>query len=66
MDFNELRTFKAIAEAGSVSRGAERLNCVQSDVTAQGMSGYLLRRFASAPLLNNSFSMPAFPSSTAR
>jgi DNA-binding transcriptional LysR family regulator len=35
MDFNELRIFKAVAEEGSVSRAAERLNCVQSNVTAR-------------------------------
>jgi DNA-binding transcriptional LysR family regulator len=35
MDFNELRMFKAVAEEGSVSRAAIRLNCVQSNVTAR-------------------------------
>jgi DNA-binding transcriptional LysR family regulator len=35
MDFNELRIFKAVAEEGSVTRAAERLNCVQSNVTAR-------------------------------
>lgn len=35
MDCNELRIFKAVAEEGSVSRAAERLNCVQSNVTAR-------------------------------
>ncbi|HET6419315.1 MAG TPA: LysR family transcriptional regulator [Geobacteraceae bacterium] len=35
MDFNELRIFKAVAEEGSVSRAAERMNCVQSNVTAR-------------------------------
>lgn len=35
MDFNELRIFKAVAEEGNVSRAAERLNCVQSNVTAR-------------------------------
>lgn len=35
MDLNELRIFKAVAEEGSVSRAAERLNCVQSNVTAR-------------------------------
>jgi len=35
MDFNELRIFKTVAEEGSVSRAAERLNCVQSNVTAR-------------------------------
>ncbi len=35
MDCNELRIFMAVAEEGSVSRAAERLNCVQSSVTAR-------------------------------
>lgn len=35
MDFNELRIFRAVAEEGSVSRAAEKLNCVQSNVTAR-------------------------------
>jgi DNA-binding transcriptional LysR family regulator len=35
MDINELRIFKAVAEEGSVSRAATRLNCVQSNVTAR-------------------------------
>lgn len=35
MDFNELRIFKAVATEGSVSRAAEKLNCVQSNVTAR-------------------------------
>lgn len=35
MDFNELRIFKAVAEEGSVSRAAQRLNCVQPNVTAR-------------------------------
>jgi molybdate transport repressor ModE-like protein len=35
MDINELRIFKAVAEEGSVSRAAERLNCVQSNVSAR-------------------------------
>jgi LysR family transcriptional regulator, cell division regulator len=35
MYFNELRIFKAVAEEESVSRAAERLNCVQSNVTAR-------------------------------
>ena len=35
MDLNELRIFKAVAEEESMSRAAERLNCVQSNVTAR-------------------------------
>jgi LysR family transcriptional regulator, cell division regulator len=35
MEFNELRIFQAVAEEGSVSRAAQRLNCVQSNVTAR-------------------------------
>lgn len=35
MDFNELRIFRAVAEEGSVSRAAEKLHCVQSNVTAR-------------------------------
>lgn len=35
MDFNELRIFLAVAREGSVSRAAERLNYVQSNVTAR-------------------------------
>jgi LysR family transcriptional regulator, cell division regulator len=35
MDLNELRIFKAVAETGSVSRAAEQLNYVQSNVTAR-------------------------------
>jgi len=35
MEFNELRIFKMVAEVGSVTRAAERLNCVQSNVTAR-------------------------------
>ena len=35
MDINELRIFKAVAEEGSVSRAATRLNFVQSNVTAR-------------------------------
>jgi DNA-binding transcriptional LysR family regulator len=33
MDISLLRIFKAVAEEGSVSKAAERLNCVQSNVT---------------------------------
>jgi LysR family transcriptional regulator, cell division regulator len=35
MELNELRIFKVVAEVGSVTRAAERLNCVQSNVTAR-------------------------------
>lgn len=35
MELNELKIFKAVAEEGSVSRAAERLNYVQSNVTAR-------------------------------
>ena len=35
MDINELRIIKAVAEEGSVSRAAERLNCVQPNLTAR-------------------------------
>ncbi len=35
MEFNELRIFKTVAEEGSVSRAAERLHYVQSNVTAR-------------------------------
>jgi DNA-binding transcriptional LysR family regulator len=35
MDINELRIFKTVAEEESVSRAAERLNCVQSNVSAR-------------------------------
>ncbi|WP_247886670.1 LysR family transcriptional regulator, partial [Azospirillum brasilense] len=35
MDLAGLRVVKAVADAGSVSRAAETLNCVQSNVTAR-------------------------------
>jgi DNA-binding transcriptional LysR family regulator len=35
MDSNALKIFLAVAEEGSVSRAAERLHCVQSNVTAR-------------------------------
>jgi len=35
MDVSLLRVFKAVADEESVSRAAERLNCVQSNVTAR-------------------------------
>ena len=35
MDLNSLRIFLAVAEKGSVSKAAETLNCVQSNVTAR-------------------------------
>jgi DNA-binding transcriptional LysR family regulator len=35
MYFNELRYFMAVAQEGSVSRAATRLNCVQSNVTVR-------------------------------
>jgi len=35
LDLGSLQLFKAVAETGSVSRAAERLNCVQSNVTAR-------------------------------
>lgn len=35
MDSNTLKIFLAVAEEGSVSRAAERLHCVQSNVTAR-------------------------------
>ena len=35
MDSNALKVFLAVAEEGSVSRAAERLHCVQSNVTTR-------------------------------
>jgi DNA-binding transcriptional LysR family regulator len=35
LDLNDLRIFVAVAEAGSISRAAEQLNYVQSNVTAR-------------------------------
>ena len=35
METSALRMFRAVAETGSVSRAAERMNCVQSNVTAR-------------------------------
>lgn len=35
METSALRMFRAVAETGSVSRAAEKMNCVQSNVTAR-------------------------------
>lgn len=35
MDLAQLKVFKAVAEEGSVTRAAQRLNCVQSNVTVR-------------------------------
>ena len=35
MDIGLLRVFQAVAAEGSVSKASERLNCVQSNVTAR-------------------------------
>ncbi|HYD30998.1 MAG TPA: LysR family transcriptional regulator [Azospirillaceae bacterium] len=35
METSALRVFKAVSDTGSVTRAAERLNCVQSNVTAR-------------------------------